>query len=116
MNCEPQVVRSRGAVGELPIHMCFLLGGNSHQIEIFKSMVEKDANLLLEAYEGADYFGENLLHIAIILKRKDLVSMLFDIESSQLSSVDTTKASRLLTAKATGTFFQVRLQVDFAKN
>ena len=121
------MVRSRGAVGELPVHMCFLLGGTSHQIEIFKYMIEKDPDLLYEEYNGADYFGENLLHIAIILKREDLVEMLFQIESKQASSnadffstpskggeerdnemqTSQSRHPNLLSATATGSFFKV---------
>jgi hypothetical protein len=82
-------------------------------------MIEKDPDLLYETYNGADYLGENLLHIAIILKREDLVKMLFEIESKQAipnvgisktpESIENVKPSAcsLLSARATGSFFKV---------
>src|SRR4051812_14161796 len=52
----------RGPVGELPIHMCYIV----QQFECADAMVEHDPRLLRAAYTGQEYTGENLLHIAIV--------------------------------------------------
>lgn len=89
-----KVMRDRGPVGELPIHLCFLYNGPT-QIKMAWHMIEEDPTLLTEEYTGDDYGGENVLHIAIINRRLDLVMELVQ------------KEPKLLHSKAIGKFFEV---------
>lgn len=83
-----------GAVGELPVHLCYIYGGDP-QIEIAEHMIKKKPDLLKQVYTGEEYKGENLLHIAIIKKRLDLVKRLVKMEPD------------LVNGRAVGTFFEV---------
>jgi ankyrin repeat protein len=92
-------MRERGHVGEIPLHMCFLYGTDK-QIRIGWEMIEKDPSLISEQYNGEDYLGENILHIAIIKKRKDLV---IELVAKELINGGT----NLLNAQACGNFFKI---------
>lgn len=87
------VMRERGPVGEIPLHLCFLYSSEK-QIQMAWDMIEVDPTLLLEEYNGQVYGGENVLHIVIIKKRLDLVKQLV------------AKEPRLLLSKASGSFFK----------
>lgn len=58
-------------------------------------MIKIERTLLKEQYAGMEYTGENVLHIAIIKKRADIVKKLVAMEP------------KLLEARATGNFFTV---------
>lgn len=62
-------------------------------------MIDVDHSLLLEEYNGREYAGENVLHIAIIKKRVDLVEKLVKMEP------------KLLHSRATGNFFKVSFYI-----
>lgn len=96
----PNVIHERGSVGELPIHLCFIfnspLGGPQDQMAWY--MIDKDPSIIRGVYDSDKctlYTGENVLHIAIVNQRFDLVKKLI------------TENPRLLEASATGDFFQV---------
>lgn len=91
---DPRVVEQRGAVGDLPIHMCFLYNSPSH-LRIAHWLIERYPHQLTAQYLGAEYRGENVLHIAII--NRDLATV------QQL--LDRPEAHVLLQARATGRFF-----------
>lgn len=88
------VMRERGPVGEIPLHLCFLYSSEK-QIQMAWDMIAEDPTLLLEEYTGPEYGGENVLHIVIIKKRLDLVKLLV------------AKEPKLLLSKANGNFFKV---------
>ena len=94
-------MREKGEVGEIPLHICFLFGKNK-QIDIGWQMIEKDPSLISEQYEGEEYRGENILHIAIIKKRKDLV---IDLVAKEL--ILGNGDAKLLKAQACGNFFSM---------
>ena len=86
---------SRGGVGELPIHLCYLYNSKV-QLNIAAYMIQKDPSVLEKVYEGAVFTGENLLHIAIVKKNLDVASDLIR------------KVPNLLDGRAVGAFFKVR--------
>ena len=89
----PSEIYQRGAVGELPLHLCALFNG-APQLNIMWKMIETNPKLILEPYNGAEYCGENVLHIAIVRQNFQLVQKLVDFSPA------------LLHASATGSFFQ----------
>lgn len=91
---DPSVMRDRGPVGEIPLHLCFLYNSEK-QIQMAWDMIAEDKSLVLEEYSGVEYSGENVLHIAIINRRLDLVKKLVEMEP------------KLLLSRATGNFFKV---------
>jgi len=90
---DPSVIFQRGGVGDLPIHCCFLYNSEKH-LEIARWIMDTYPESTTAQYEGTEYTGENILHIAIINQDfgsvKELVS----------------RSTSLLHARATGTFFQ----------
>ena len=76
-------------MGAKPIHFAFLCRRN----EIGKQLVQQFPRIVAHTYGPGPYFGENILHIAIIHQDFELVDWLLDIEP------------QLLNAEATGSFF-----------
>jgi len=64
VRANPETAWERGAVGELPIHLCCLL--RKHELVYW--LIEFDPTLAHAVYEGEPYGGENCLHIAIVNK------------------------------------------------
>ena len=91
IDSNPSVLTTRGPLGELPIHLCYLLGGDA-QLRIADYMVAKHPDLLVEKYQGEIFYGENVLHIAIVKNKLTVVQALV------------AAAPQLLTARASGTF------------
>ena len=85
---------TRGAMKELPLHLCFLYNSEKH-FKIAKYLLEKFNDTILTIYESAEYYGENILHIAIVNKQLELIQYILE------------KDVRLLEGRATGDFFKV---------
>jgi len=103
-----ELLRERGPVGEIPLHICFLLG-SVRQLEMAWYMIKQDPEIVSLSYQGgwnpntapylpSPYEGENILHIAIVNKRFDLVKKLVDGYPNY--------SKQLLCSRATGSFFQ----------
>ena len=82
----------RGAIGETPLHLLFLLGSKKH-IKIAEALLEKYPELAMDVYEGFEYYGESCLHFAIIQNNLEAVDILL-----KTNKVD-------LHAQARGKFF-----------
>lgn len=91
---DPSVIDLRGAVGDLPIHMCFLYNSPAH-LELAKWIMNHYPHTITAQYLGAEYYGENVLHIAII--NQDFKTVQELVERGEKD---------LLTARATGRFFR----------
>lgn len=65
-------------------------------------MLDKQPSLLNEQYIETEYKGENVLHIAIVKKRADLVKELVELEKKSVQL-----KPKLMEARATGNFFTV---------
>ncbi|KAK7476492.1 hypothetical protein BaRGS_00032240, partial [Batillaria attramentaria] len=89
----------RGGVGETPFHLCYLMDTPVH-FEVGRALLEVFPKLVLDIYEGEEYFGESALHIAVIIG---------DLESVQLL----VKCGANVNQRATGRFF---LPEDQKKN
>jgi len=92
LRADPHVLSTRGPVGELPLHMCFLYGSPAHHVLGFYLMAIAP-HLVTETYLGTEYTGENILHIVIIQQNLRMVERLVRMEPS------------LMQARATGNFF-----------
>ncbi|KAI3383722.1 hypothetical protein SNEBB_005561 [Seison nebaliae] len=66
-----------GPVGENILHLCILLGKSVH-LEIAKRLLKTYPDLINDIYLGDEYFGENLLHIAIVNEDPVIVKYLLD--------------------------------------
>lgn len=62
----------RGPIGETALHLCFLMNTPTH-IRIAYIMLELYPKMVLDIYEGTEYFGESVLHMAVI--NQDLLSV-----------------------------------------
>eukprot|EP00808_Paulinella_micropora_P012325 g8181.t1 len=82
------LAQAYGAVGENPIHLCFLFNKPA-QLELAKKILEKYPQYVDAEYEGDTYKGETYLHIAIVNKNMEMVKYLVE------------KCKRLLTIAAT---------------
>ena len=91
---DPSVIEQRGAVGDLPIHMTFLYNTPKHH-EIARWILDNYPHMITAQYLGSEYYGENILHIAIINQDFPTVRELVLRGEKDL-----------LTARATGRFFQ----------
>eukprot|EP01103_Thecamoeba_quadrilineata_P015282 TRINITY_DN477_c0_g1_i1.p1 TRINITY_DN477_c0_g1~~TRINITY_DN477_c0_g1_i1.p1 ORF type:complete len:642 (+),score=111.44 TRINITY_DN477_c0_g1_i1:45-1970(+) len=78
------IVQSRGDVGETPIHMCLIYNSDAHK-EMAKTLIERYPRIVNDKYSGQEYLGENLLHIAIINREKDMVRYLVETEPSLMN-------------------------------
>ncbi|XP_072181480.1 transient receptor potential cation channel subfamily V member 6-like [Diadema setosum] len=55
----------RGAIGETILHLCYLNDTPMHS-EIARHLLELYPKLVLDVYEGSDFYGESALHLAIV--------------------------------------------------
>eukprot|EP00455_Lapot_gusevi_P012680 TRINITY_DN1605_c0_g1_i4.p1 TRINITY_DN1605_c0_g1~~TRINITY_DN1605_c0_g1_i4.p1 ORF type:complete len:685 (+),score=183.66 TRINITY_DN1605_c0_g1_i4:122-2176(+) len=90
---DPKVPYARGPLGEVPLHLCFLYGSEKH-IQIARFFIDKYPDTIALMYEKDEYRGENVLHIAIVGKKVELIKFLVE------------KQPALLHQRAVGTFFQ----------
>ncbi|CAF0946381.1 unnamed protein product, partial [Didymodactylos carnosus] len=99
LSTDPSKVNERGFVGECPLHMMFIYGTDSH-IEMAKYVIGKFPDATTQIYNQAEYYGENVLHIAIIKKNAAMVDWLL-VDPSNKPYKET-----LLKATASGNFFK----------
>ncbi|XP_072026182.1 transient receptor potential cation channel subfamily V member 6-like [Amphiura filiformis] len=86
-------IDQRGAVGETILHLCYLNNTDAHR-HIAKHLLKLYPSLVYDIYEGADYYGESVLHIAIINNDTESVKMLVGQYGAELDR------------RATGRFFR----------
>ncbi|CAF1032280.1 unnamed protein product [Rotaria sp. Silwood1] len=100
IDADLNVIMSRGAVGDCPIHMLFLCGTDKH-LKIARNLIRRFPTIMTQIYNKPKYYGENILHIAIVKRNLDMVKwLLSDIHSES-------NRQQLLTATATGDFFKI---------
>ena len=58
-------IDKRGAVGETPVHLLFLINSDKH-VAIAGILLELCPELAYDYYEGTEYYGESCLHFAVI--------------------------------------------------
>ncbi|UJR09267.1 hypothetical protein I4U23_013512 [Adineta vaga] len=97
---DSDVINSRGAVGECPIHMLFLCGSDAH-LEIARDLILRFPSTVTQIYHKPIYYGENILHIAIVKRNPTMVEWLLGTEELE------PYRKELLTARATGDFFKI---------
>lgn len=56
VTANPEAIRSRGPVGETPLHLLVLYHSPKH-IEIAKWLLDRFPDLILDEYEGEEYKG-----------------------------------------------------------
>ncbi|CAF4979350.1 unnamed protein product, partial [Rotaria sp. Silwood1] len=100
IDADPNIIMSRGAVGECPIHMLFLYGTDKH-LKIARDLIIRFPMIMTQIYNKPKYYGENIFHIAIVKRNLDMVKwLLSDIHSEN-------NRQQLLAATATGDFFKI---------
>ena len=55
----------RGAVGETPLHLMFLINSEKH-VEMAGALLKICPALALDVYEGSEYYAETSLHLSVI--------------------------------------------------
>ncbi|CAG9764165.1 unnamed protein product [Ceutorhynchus assimilis] len=68
-------LKERGAVGETIMHLC-LLNATSLHADIAKRLLRFYPNLIWDIYISDEYYGENVLHIAIVNEDPSMVKFL----------------------------------------
>ncbi|XP_043649036.1 transient receptor potential cation channel subfamily V member 5 isoform X2 [Drosophila teissieri] len=67
----------RGAVGETILHLC-LLNASSLHADLAKRLLKFYPKLILDIYMSDEYYGESVLHIAIVNEDPAMVKYLLD--------------------------------------
>ena len=67
----------RGGVGEHILHICFLSSSPVH-MALAKRLLKHYPRLIDDLYMGDEYYGENVLHIAIVNEEPATVKFLLD--------------------------------------
>jgi len=67
----------RGAVGETPLHLLLLLN-TEKSIKIAQCLLKLCPELAADVYEGAEYYGESGLHLAITQRNFNACAMLLE--------------------------------------
>ncbi|KAG5878666.1 hypothetical protein JTB14_015599 [Gonioctena quinquepunctata] len=70
-------LKERGAVGETIMHLC-LLNATSLHADIAKRLLKFYPKLINDIYISDEYYGENVLHIAIVNEDPSMVRFLLD--------------------------------------
>lgn len=70
-------LKERGAVGETILHLC-LLNATSLHADIAKRLLRFYPKLINDIYISDEYYGENVLHIAIVNEDPSMVKFLLD--------------------------------------
>ncbi|KAH0821155.1 hypothetical protein GEV33_001636 [Tenebrio molitor] len=70
-------IKERGAVGESIMHLC-LLNATSLHADIAKRLLRFYPKLINDIYMSDEYYGENVLHIAIVNEDPSMVKFLLD--------------------------------------
>ncbi|KAF6022629.1 Nan [Bugula neritina] len=74
----------RGAVGETLIHLCLLLA-NPLVIALAKRLLSIFPKLQVDIYLSDQYYGENILHIAIVNEDPAMVKFLLDLDKDGIT-------------------------------
>ena len=93
LNKQPDLIDSRGPVGETLLHLAYLHNTPKHK-EIARLLLHRKPSLISATYTGVPYFGENLLHMAIANGDEAAVRFLMG------------RCRALLFGRATGSFFR----------
>ncbi|XP_049822636.1 transient receptor potential cation channel subfamily V member 2 [Aethina tumida] len=72
-------LKERGAVGETILHLC-LLNATSLHADIAKRLLRFYPKLINDIYISDEYYGENVLHIAIVNEDPSMVKYLLDAD------------------------------------
>lgn len=67
----------RGAVGETILHLCILAASSLHN-DLLKRLLRFYPKLVNDIYMNDEYYGEGLLHIAIVNEDPSMVKFLLD--------------------------------------
>ncbi|XP_014253746.1 transient receptor potential cation channel subfamily V member 6 [Cimex lectularius] len=70
-------LKERGAVGETILHLC-LLNATSIHADLAKRLLRFYPKLINDVYMSDEYYGENVLHIAIVNEDPAMVKFLLD--------------------------------------
>ncbi|GAB6027573.1 hypothetical protein CHUAL_001812 [Chamberlinius hualienensis] len=70
-------VNNRGAVGETVLHICLLQGTSVH-FDLAKRLLKFFPHLISDIYLSDEYYGENVLHMAIVNEDPAMVKYLLD--------------------------------------
>ncbi|BES93682.1 nanchung [Nesidiocoris tenuis] len=70
-------LKERGAVGETILHLC-LLNATSIHADLAKRLLRFYPKLINDIYMSDEYYGENVLHIAIVNEDPSMVKFLLD--------------------------------------
>ncbi|XP_055376227.1 transient receptor potential cation channel subfamily V member 5 [Condylostylus longicornis] len=70
-------LNERGAVGETILHLC-LLNATSLHADLAKRLLRFYPKLILDVYMSDEYYGESVLHIAIVNEDPAMVKFLLD--------------------------------------
>ncbi|CAF1156051.1 unnamed protein product [Adineta steineri] len=92
-------VNARGPVGDCPIHMLFLYGTEAH-LKMARYLIKRFPEIVIQIYNQPEYYGEIVLHIAIISRNAIIIEWLLSNERVRLYR------EQQLTATASGHFFQ----------
>ncbi|CAF1179198.1 unnamed protein product [Adineta steineri] len=96
---DPNNVNARGPVGDCPIHMLFLYGTEAH-LKMARYLIKRFPEIVIQIYNQPEYYGEIVLHIAIINRNAIIIEWLLSNERVRLYR------EQQLTATASGHFFQ----------
>ncbi|CAF0874251.1 unnamed protein product [Rotaria sordida] len=97
---DPKNANARGPVGECPIHMLFLYGTETH-LNMARYLITNFPHTITQIYNESEYYGEIVLHIAIIKRNATMVEWLLGDEKNL------PYREQQLTAAACGNFFKV---------
>ncbi|XP_050405682.1 transient receptor potential cation channel subfamily V member 6 [Patella vulgata] len=67
----------RGTVGETILHLCFLNPKKTHR-ELAKRLLDIYPSLVKDIYNSGEYYGENVLHMAIANEDSEMVKFVLD--------------------------------------
>ncbi|CAF1556272.1 unnamed protein product [Rotaria magnacalcarata] len=95
----PSNADARGPVGECPIHMLFLYGTETH-LNMARYLIINFPYTITQIYNKEEYYGEIVLHIAIIKRNPTMVEWLLGEEHNKAY------LEQQLTSAASGVFFQ----------
>ncbi|ESO92828.1 hypothetical protein LOTGIDRAFT_216486 [Lottia gigantea] len=70
-------IDKRGTVGETILHLCFLNISRAHS-DLAKRLIKKYPKIINDIYAGDEYYGENVLHMAIVNEDPAMVKFLLD--------------------------------------
>ncbi|XP_059151469.1 transient receptor potential cation channel subfamily V member 5-like [Physella acuta] len=70
-------IEKRGTVGETILHLCLLNSTQAHA-DLAKRLLMFYPKMINDIYIGEEYYGENLLHIAIVNEDPAMVKFLLD--------------------------------------